>query len=251
MKKALMFVVLGLTSSYVLSAPELKGSPEDLRGFLYPIDKVVTINGAAEEKAYSDKAIISLVITTENKLLAIAISSNSKLREKITTSLKQSGISADRIKSSKFSSSPQYGWFGTEPTSYKVVNRMAISIMQEAHLTAIATVADNHAQAELSDTTFEHTKKDEFNERVKAKALAKIIKQKKYYEKSLALKLTPIGIRESKIQSHATRGAKVLEEILAARRDEAGYSSTQQSRGSSFDELRYEVSLSVDFKMEN
>lgn len=245
-----------LISGAAFSAPELKGSPQELRGFLHPASKVITINGNAEEKAYSDKAIVSLVITTENKLLSESISTNSLLREKITASLTDAGIDPNAIKSSKFSSSPEFGWFGDKPSSYKVVNRMAIAIMREQHLKEIAVVADQYKEVELSDTTFEHTKKDEFNAKVKAKALTNVIKQKTFYEKSLGLKLTPIGIRDSNIRQRATRGAMVLDQVVAteAKREKSAYSSIakyrNQAKESSFDEVKYEANLSVEFKIE-
>jgi Uncharacterized conserved protein len=256
MKKIILIAALSLLSAPVFSAPEIKGSPQDLKGFLYPNDKIVTINGEAEEKAYSDKAVISLVITTEDKLLSKSISSNGSLRKKITTTLVAAGISPDSIKSSKFSSSPQYGWFGSKPSSFQVVNRMAISITKESHLEEIAAVADQSEEVELSDTAFEHTQKNEFNEKVKAKALENILKQKAFYEKSLGVKLTPVGIRDSNIRQHATRGAMVLEEVIvtAARREKGSYSSgakyRDQAQEPSFDEVKYEANMSVDFKIE-
>jgi uncharacterized protein YggE len=251
-----LIVFFGLISSHAFSAPELKGSPEELKGFLHPTDNVVTIAGEAEESVYTDKAIVSLVITTESKLLSQAISSNSALRERITSTLIDAGIDPDTIKSSKFSSSPEYGWFGSKPSSYKVVNRMAISITQERHLKEIAVVADNHDEVELSDTVFEHTKKDEYNEKVKAKALANVIKTKEFYEESLGLKLTAIGIRDLNIRLRATRGAMVLDEAIvnAAKPEKRSYSSVAKQRDqkneSSFDEIKYEANLSVDFKIE-
>lgn len=256
MKRTLCVILLSLTSAYALSGPELKGSPQELRGFLHPADKVITIHGNAEEKAYSDKAVVSLVISTENKLLSQSMSSNSALRAKITASLIDSGIDPDAIKSSKFSSSPQYGWFGSKPSSYEVVNRMAISITQEEHLKEIAVVADTFEEVELSDTAFEHTQKDGFNEKVKAKALANVVKQKLFYEKSLGLKLTPIGIRDSNVRQRATSGAMVLEEVVvtAARQSKSSYSPKAKRRNQehdpSFDEVLYEANLSVEFKIE-
>ena len=75
MKKILLLVSL-LTASFALHAqPELKGSPEELRHFLHPSERIVSLHGQAEEKAYSDRAIISLVITTEDKLLSNSIAS--------------------------------------------------------------------------------------------------------------------------------------------------------------------------------
>lgn len=258
MRKILLMVCVSLFSSVAISQPELKGSPQDLRGFLYPNEKVVTIYGEAEEKAYSDKAIVSLVITTENKLFSVAISDNGSLRARLTQSLIAAGIPADTIKSSKFSSSPQYGWFAKKPLSYKVVNRMAISITEEDQLKEVAAVADNNQEVELSDTVFEHSKKDEYNDLVKSKALEKILKQKGFYEKSLGVKLSPIGIRDSNIRQRATSGALRIEEVIVtAQKRSKSYQDTARSvrasnskSESSFDEVVYEASLSVDFKIQ-
>ena len=249
----LAFCILPVTSH---AEPELKGSPQDLRGFLYPADKVVTISGHAETRAYSDKAIISLVVTTENKLLSEAIAENTKLRNSIATVLTSAGIDRQAIRNSRFSSSPQYGWFGSKPSSYKVVNRIAITISQSTHLETIAAEADRHEEVEFTDTEFKHSAEDEFNRKVKAEALDKILKQKAFYEKSLGVKLSPIGIRDSHITQRATRGALALDQaVMSVRSKEAaGYSSVTQLRepaqGSSFDEILYEANLSVDFKIE-
>ena len=255
MKKALL-VILSLFSSLVFSAPEIKGSPQDLRGFLYPNDKIVTISGDAEERAYTDTAIVSLVITTEKKLLSEAIASNGSLRKKITNALTTAGISQQSINSSKFSSSPQFGWFGKKPTSYEVVNRMAISINSETQLEQVAKITDQAPEVEISNTSFEHSKKEEFNERVKVKALEKVLKQKQFYEQSLGVQLVPVGIRDSNIQQRATRGAAALEELVvtSAKLGDGNYSSESKFRSqfteSSFDEVEYEARISVDFKIE-
>ncbi len=256
MRKLLLLSVIILWSGAVFAEPEIKGTPQELKAFLYPTDKVVTINAQAEQTAYSDKAIVSLVITTEAGRLAVAISKNSELRQDITKSLIDSGVAAGSIRSSTFSSSPQYGWFGKKPSSYRVVNRMAVSIENERLLKDIAEVADKNDEVELSDTSFEHTKKDEFNSKVKADALAKIIKQKEFYENSLGVKLTTIGVRDASTAQRATRGALMLEEVVvnAAKPQQDSFSSASkyrgQNRGSSFDEVRYEANLVVDFKIE-
>jgi uncharacterized protein len=257
MKQIILIAAFTLLSTQALSAPELKGTPQELRGFLHPADKVVTITGQAEEKAYSDVAIVSLVVTTEDKLQSNAISQNTLLRAKITQSLLASGINKSSIKSSKFSSSPQYGWFGKKPTSFKIVNRMAISITNEAHLKDIAVISDQFEEVDLSDTEFEHSAKDEYNQKVKAKALDKVLKQKAFYEKTLGLKLTAISIRDSNIHQMATRGARVLEGIVVSKSldDSDSYSSIgkfkEQAPSTSFDEIKYQADITVDFKIEN
>ena len=256
MKRIVAILTLGLCSLSTFSEPELKGNPQELRHFLHPTANLVTISGESEEKAYSDTAIISLTIATENKLLSKAISSNSELRDRITTTLVDKGIPVESIKSSKFSSSPQYGFFGGKPSSYKVINRLAITIVQEQHLKEIAVISDTFKEADISDTSFEHTLKDEFNKRVNAKALEKIIAKKTYYEITLGLVLTPVGIRESRISESATSGAMAREEIVvsAMRAETDSYSSkarhprTQQP---SFDEVKYEAHLAIDYKIES
>lgn len=254
MKRIIFITLLGLCSAKAMAAPELKGSPNDLRGFLYPAENIVTIRAEHEEKAYSDQAIISLVITTEQKLLSDSISRNSQIREKITASLVASGLSGDTIKSSKFSSSPEFGWFGSKPSSFKVVNRMAITIADEEKLKQIAALADKYDEVELSDTAFEHSQKASFEQLVKSKALDKIIQQKEFYEKSLGLKLKAIGIRDSNIRHQATRGAMLLDsKVVNIAQDERSYSSKPKSpsmaRTQSFDEIKYLANLSVDFKI--
>ncbi len=256
MRKAILVLWLVFISSSAISAPELKGSPQDLRGFLYPKDKVVSIYGKAEQKAYSDTAIISLVITTEDKLLSAAISKNGVVRQEISQSLVASKFDQNSIKSSKFSSSPQYGWFGKKPSSFKVVNRMAITITDEGQLREIAVLSDKYEEVELSDTEFEHSKKEEYNDLVRAKALENVLQQKAFYEKSLGVQLTPIGIRDSNIQHRATRGAAVIEEVIVeAERVHSGSYSPESKRWSqsstpSFDEVKYEANLFVDFKID-
>ena len=237
--------------------PELKGNPEELRRFLHPSGNIVTIRGEAERKAYSDEAIVTLTVTTENKLLSDAISKNSTLRSTLSDELVQNGVAKEAIRSSKFSSSPQYGWFGEKPSSYEVINRTSITISNEAHLETIAAIADKFSEVELTDTTFEHTKKDEYQTELKAEALDKILKQKQFYESVLSVELTPIGIRDSHVFQNATPGAMALEQTVSSalkRLDDSQSLSPKKQRGgakgASFDEVQYQVELAVDFKIE-
>ena len=241
------------------SQPELKGSPEELRHFLHPTERTVSIQGQAEEKAYSDQAIISLVITTEDRLLSASIATNSALRQSVRQQLVDAGISGKHIKSSTFSTSPQYGWFGKKPDSYKVVNRMAITINDESQLKNIATVADSQDEIELSDTAFEHSQKDAFKARVKQLALDKVMQQKALYESSLGVILTPMGFRENRLRVQGTQGAEMLEEIIVTAQkrsrsyanESADYlhSPAPNTAESSFDEIIYTAEIYVDFSI--
>ena len=134
-----------------------------------------------------------------------------------------------------------------------------IFVVNENQLNEIAAVADSKEEIELSDTSFEHTNKDETEDRVKEQALAKVMKQKEFYEKNLGIKLVPVGFRKANVGHAATRGAMVLEEtIVTARKSLNSYQDAPKSANpydsnaeSSFDEVKYEAGIYVDFKIEN
>lgn len=254
-KTTLSLVTAIAFSSSINAEPELKGTPQELRHFLHPTENIVSINGSAQEKAYSDKAIINLVITTEEDKLSESLNKNEKIRESIKASLVKEGIKDEFIKSAKFSATPDYSWYSDTPSSYKVVNRMAISITDGNHMNSVAKVSDQLKEAQISDIEFEHTKKDEFNAKVKKDALAKIQEQKIYYEKTLGLSLVPVGIRDAIIHQRPTRGAVALEraamDVASHKKLSMTVSESQPMKRStpSFDEIIYETQLVVDYKI--
>lgn len=154
------------------------------------------------------------MITTEDRLLSASIATNSVLRQSVRQQLVDAGISGKHIKSSTYSTSPQYGWFGKKPDSYKVVNRMAITINDESQLKNIATVADSQDEIELSDTAFEHSQKDAFKAKVKQLALDEVMQQVALYESSLGVILTPMGFGKTACESRAPRAPKCLKRLL-------------------------------------
>lgn len=237
----------------VYAEPELKGSPEELIGFLHPKKNIVSISDTATKRSYSDEAIISLIVTTESKLLSDALKQNESVRSKLLNQLLASGLSTQQIQNSKFSSNPQYGWFGKTPESHKVVNRISITIHKEKQLQNIATTADTMKQVELKGIEFKNTKEEALKTELKDVALAKIMKSKAQYEQSLNLKLKARGFRELYNDAQATMGANALEETLHLRENEnsrtsfisKSYEAPAQSSG--FDEMNYRVALTVDF----
>jgi uncharacterized protein YggE len=241
----------------VTAAPALKGNTEDLRGFLHPRDNIINISAEAEETAYSDQAMLNLVITTEEDKLSDAIKKNASLREQIKQTLISKGIPVNKINNSNFSSSSEYGWFGDEPDSYKVMNRIAIEISQEKQLQIIAELADQYEEAKLSATTFKHSKKEAYNQKVKQKALEKVLAKKNYYEQALGIKLTPVSFNESNIRFQATDGANVLGRAVMAEsavQFDKSYASKRAKpaapKTNSFDEVKYRGSITVQFKVQ-
>lgn len=241
----------------VAAAPELKGNPDDLRGFLHPQSRLVSISEHAEETAYSDIALVHLVVTTEDHLLSKALKANADLRKTIQNKLIDKGIAADQINTSKFSSSPQYGWFGKKPDSHKVINRMVVRIISEQHLQLIADISDAHDDVVLSDTTFEHSQENVFKERVKKQALDKVMKQKAYYESALGISLKPVAFHDSPMPLLPTAGAQMVEEmVVTGKRESDSYAQSKSrsapppsSRSSSFDEVKYRAQVTVEFEV--
>ncbi len=254
MKRLYYCFVLGLFSLPAIAAPELKGNPEELRSFLHPRERTVTLSGDAEEKAHTDKAIVSLVVTTEEKLMAAALSANTQLRNSLKEKLVAQGIKSENVKNATFSSTPEYGWFGKKPDSYKVVNRVTVALFDEAHMQAAAQLADQHKEIEISSTEFEHSKKTEAEQSVRRKAVQKVLQQKAFYEKSLGVSLVPVSFHEGHVGFRATEGAARVRREAVPKDAIASMSSLQREpdsapKASSFDEIVYTAHLSVEYKI--
>ena len=255
-----MLVLAALLVTFpTLAEPELKGQPNELKTFLYPEKRTISIKGFAKEKAYSDKAIVNLVITTEEDKLSDALKKNSDLRTTITKTMVDAGFKLENINTSKFSTSPQYGWFGDDPDSYQIVNRMAVGIFDENQLNVLASISDSNKEIALTDTIYEHTQKEAVEQKVKAKALAKVMKQKAFYEKTLGLKLVPVSFHDFDVVKAGTRGAQALEQRIIITGSRVKRTSASKSRmgdaaikmPQSFDEVEYVATLSVDFEVVN
>lgn len=249
-------IVLFVIANYSFASPEIKGNPEELRSYFHPENRTLSIQGHAEKTAYTDEAVVNLVVKTENKLLSKAIKENSAIREQVIEQLSGKGFDKADIKNSKFSSSPQYGWFGSEPQSYEVVNRVAIKIADSRQLELIAEIADTNTAINFSGTTFEHSEKEAFEKLVKKLALEKVLEKKRFYEQSLGIKLTAVSFAESSVGFNATDGANMLVEeiVVMGMRGSKGDSYSKISapsapRSNTFDELEYSATVTVEFKV--
>ncbi|BBM00130.1 SIMPL domain-containing protein [Microbulbifer sp. GL-2] len=252
MKKFLIYPLTLIFSGSVSAFTELKGSPEELKKYLKPDVSTVRIVGSAEESAYADIANANLIVKTESKSFSNAIGLNVRLREKIVSAFVQAGVDPNDIKTSKFSTSPQYGWFGKEPSSYEVINRMSISVTSEKLLQEIAKAADQYQEVTFSSTTFEHSEKEHFEELVLSAAIDDALTQKKYYEKKLGLKLKPVDFQHGSVVQDPTEGSLMLEEVVVtAQRMPAKYSSSARVREvvPTFDEVGYEADVTVIFEI--
>jgi uncharacterized protein YggE len=255
--KFLPLIFLLLSASMLDAAPRLEGLPEELREFLHPQKQMVTLSDSAEKTAWTDRATVNIVVTTEKKKLADAMAENADIRQVIRDRAVGLGVPEDKINNSKFASTPNYGWFGERPESYRVVNRVAIEIESERQMQGLAELSDGEKAMEFSGVQFEHSEKEKFQQEVKQLVLDKIAQQKQFYEKSLGVKLIPVSFHDGMVRPLATAGAAGLEQSMRVRSmsktagSAALYSSeiVGASEPSGFDEVRYQAQLSVVYQI--
>lgn len=260
MKKYLPLFLMLSSISAVCAATELKGTPDELKRFLHPDKRTVSLHTNVERRAYADQAIISVIVKTEEKSLSKAMDENASLRKILREMLVANGVANENIQNSKFSSSPQYGWFGDKPKSFEVVNRVAIKINSEVGLQSLANIADQYDEMTISATEFKHTKKDELYLSLKDEAMKKILAEKAYYEKNLNVSLSAIYFHDNGISPVNTQGARVLRSRALAEakglrlEQEASYADTStqyKPPQSSFEEVEYHLNMRVDFELES
>lgn len=257
LKLALVLSFVG-SISVAMAQPQLSGTPDELRGFLFPRPNLVNINGEGELTAYKDIAKISLLVTTEERSLNEAMAVNQELRLRLIEEFIAAGIADSDINNSKFSSSPQFGLFGRNPNSYEVAARLEISVNSEEHLQLLAAAADDNDEVEFELTEFEHSLEDDFEDQVRELALQDVMEQKAYYEVNLGLELKAInffygGIRQ---MSRALPMAVARQEIAADVRSSGGTATVLSAEAApivapTFDEVEYQTTVTVVFEIVN
>ena len=246
------FKIISIALLFAFSASaetELKGSPKELKSFLHPQVNTISITESAEEIAFKDEAVISLLVTTEDDKLALSLSKNAKIRSDILSALTANKILLKNIKNSKFSTSPDYGWFGKKPDSYKVANTVTVLIDNETGLQSIAKIVDTYDEVTLLSTQYKHSEKELYKQKVKEKALNKVLKQKEFYAKSLGLKLKAISFTDQ-----ATFVNDDIEriEVTGSRIKRSDYSSlkSNEQAQTSFEKVTYRTNVTVQFIVE-
>lgn len=228
---------------------ELKGSPQELKSFLHPDVNKISITEDAEEIAFKDEAVLSLLVTTKDDKLSVSLSKNAKVRADISSTLIASDIPQKNIKNSKFSTSPDYGWFGDKPDSYEVSNTVTVVINNEAGLQSIAKIVDTYDEVTLISTEYRHSEKEAYEQKVKEKALSKVLKQKEFYAKNLGLTLKAISFYD-----HSSFDNDDIEriEVTGSRLKRNSYSSGKSHAPAkvSFEKVTYSSSVTVQFAVE-
>lgn len=245
---------LASLSQSALAQAQLSGTPEELREFLHPRPNTVNINGEGELTAYKDVAKISLLVTTEERTLSRAMEVNQALRLDLIRQFVAAGVPQEDINNSKFSSSPQFGFFGRNPNSFEVSARMEVQVNSEEHLQLLAAAADEHEEVEFESTEFEHSEEEAFEEQVREIALNDVMAQKAYYEASLGLELKAVNFFYGGIRQMARampRAAMAQEMALDANvgRTASAVATAAPAVAPTFDEVEYQTNITVVFEI--
>lgn len=249
--KIVVLIMALVVSGAAIAAPELKGDPDELARYLLDAKKIV-INGEGEERGEADSAVISLAVKTKDSHLRQAIEDNEKIRKAITAKLQSAGIPGDKIKSSRFSSTPNYGWFGDKPTSYDITNEVKITVTDETQLRAVADIVDTYKESRLIKTDFEYSAKESAKIKALEKAISNVLAKRSLYERTLNITLTPINVAE---HSYAATPAPLM---LAPRKAiasgaeslssfSAGGTGSADAASGGFGEVVYKANSTVEF----
>lgn len=194
-RKAVASLILLLSLS-VQAQPKLSGTPSELEPFLNGIPKTVTFTATAKELLSMNKAVIKLSVETESKQLSKALKENLSIRKVVRDKLESAGIDGAKIKESKFSSTPEYGFFDERPKSYKVENSLSIEIVNEAQMIAVATVSDELEQVHYLGSNPELEDKPESNQELLEKAIMLVQNKAELFKSQLGVELLAIEFQE-------------------------------------------------------
>jgi uncharacterized protein YggE len=234
--------------------PELKGTPTELQHFLRTSTHALTLVGHAKRTVEADVGHVTVIVHTQARELAAAITANGQRRDAFIRSVEHGGIDAKAIRAAKFASSPQFSWFGKTPSSYDIVNEITVDVADERQMIVVASAAAESADSSVGAITFEYSKQDELEEDVRRSAFDDALAKKSFYEQRLGATLKPTSFEFSDYSAHATPASSALEEVVVSGSRRNALASAAQSAmpapPPSFGEKEYEVSANVSFEIE-
>ncbi len=242
MIKRFIVVMLISISSVVSAAPQIAGTVSELRDYLDGVTEVVSIEGSAISKVSSDKAVIKLLISTEAPALAQALMDNSKLRKRIRSQLLNAGVEDRNIRDYKFSSTPEYGFFGDEPKSYKVDNILSVEVISEEQMVKVASISDKERNIRYVSSNPEVDDSEKIRADLLKKALSNAKAKASLYESELGVKLKVISFSES---SFSTLDAQEM----PMRRDKQAIYSSAATSNTQFGESRFVMAVTVKYRV--
>ena len=227
----------------------MRGAPTELQKYLQPARRTVTLTGHARQAVPSDVGHVSIIVKTQAKDLAAAMRANAERRTALSQQLVHLGIPEKAIRAEKFSSSPQFGWFGRTPTSYDVANRLVVDVTDDVQLIRVSEAAAQSPDTSIGGITFEYTQQAALQETVRHLAFDDAIARKAFYEERLGATLKPVAFAFSDRTARAQQSTDFQEVVVTASKNTASYSPASPPPPS-FDEQEYQVSVDVTFEVE-
>jgi len=199
MKTIILTVVTCCFSPFLMAAPELTGSPQELSHYLLDARKIISIQGSAEEKVEADQAIVMLTIKNEAKRLDAALEENERLQRQVKQMLSDGGIASDRIKAANFSSTPDYGWLNEKPKAYEISRGIKVTIDNAPQMRTVARAVDAIDEVFMGAMNFEDSAKTENELKTQQKALENALAKKLMYERTLNVSLSLVKIVDQSV----------------------------------------------------
>ncbi len=252
MKSILWFTLFCLLPLISSAAPELSGSPHELSQYLLDQRRIINIHGEAEKKVEADTAIVTISVKTKESQLKLALQKNADIRKNLKEKLVKAGISEEKIQSSKFSSTPNYGWIKDKPKNYEVSNEVKISITNETQLQAIAKLVDSQKEVFLGATDHEDSAKEDNKLEALEAALNDVQRKRALYEKNLGINLKPVRISNQNVYEQKT----MVRHRAVQQASEGAYLSSQSADvameppaqpSSDFGSITYKANTSIEF----
>lgn len=91
---------------------ELRGKPGELQAHFEAGANRVVLNATGTIEVEADRATVTVVVATRDKRLRAALDQNQRVRAQFAAHLRDHGIPAERITSSRFSSTPRPNLIG-------------------------------------------------------------------------------------------------------------------------------------------
>jgi uncharacterized protein YggE len=222
--------------------PIIKGTPDELNSLLLERHQIINIHGNSEVEASADRAIISLVVKTSESRFRTALEKNRRIRDSLQEKLIQKGIPPENIQFSRFSNTPNYGFFGDNPSSFDVSNEVKITISKEESLSDIAAIVDAQDEVHFVGSSIEHSLEEQSKLEALEKAIENAMQKRDIYQRQLGMKLRALKVTEQHVgvmpvQMLREKPMKTLSSVV----------EMKPELQSHFGEVKYQATVDVEF----
>lgn len=250
MKGRTILFLLALLGLRVEAEPELSGRPSELSRYLGDVQGTMSLRAVGKVEVEADEAVVSLSLNTVDKLFASALEKNRKARETAQRAMEVAGIPPEKISSSNFTSTPDYGRRGDVPKEYSVRVAFTVTIAQEKQLQVIAQLVDSLPEALYQGIEFKHSKEEENRKEALKRALEEINTKKRTFEQQLDVQLVPKHVGESPRKVYLLQAVKLFR-TPDRERSQGGdrRQAERETTSSQFSRITYSNQVNVEYRM--